>query len=66
MSFLDKLKGTLGKAKDKSDAIVEKNRGRLPGKLEKAYDKVSDAAEKVAPGDASTPPPPRSHEDTAP
>ena len=50
MSFLDKLKATFGKAKDKSDAIVDKNRERIPDKVERVYDKVSDAAEKVAPG----------------
>ena len=54
MSFLDKLKTTVGKAKDKSDEIVEKNRGRLPDKIERAYDKVSTAAEKVAPGSDGT------------
>jgi hypothetical protein len=63
MSFLDKLKGIFGKAKDKSDAIVDKNRERIPDKVEKAYDKVSGAAEKIAPGtnDGETPaesPPP--------
>ena len=50
MSFLDKLKATFGKAKDKSDALVDKNRERIPDKVERVYDKVSDAAEKVAPG----------------
>jgi hypothetical protein len=50
MSFLDTLKGFFGKAKDKSDAVVDKNRERIPDKVEKVYDKVSDAAEKVAPG----------------
>ena len=50
MSFLDKLKGIFGKAKDKSDAVVDKNRERIPDKVEKVYDKVSDAAEKIAPG----------------
>jgi hypothetical protein len=50
MSFLDKLKGMFGKAKDKSDALVDTNRERIPDKAEKVYDKISDAAEKVAPG----------------
>ncbi len=35
MSFLDKLKGTFGKAKDKSDAIVDENRERIPDNVEK-------------------------------
>ena len=50
MSFLDKLKGTFGKAKDKSDAIVDTNRERISDDVEHHYDKVSDAAEKIAPG----------------
>jgi hypothetical protein len=54
MSFLDKLKGTFGKAKDKSDEIVDENRGRIPDDVEQKYDKVSDAAEKIAPGADST------------
>lgn len=58
MSFLDKLKGTFGKAKDKSDALVAENRERIPDDVEKKYDKVSDAAEKIAPGDDTTPPSP--------
>jgi len=68
MAFLDKLKATFGKAKDKSDAIVDKNRERIPDKVERVYDKVSDAAEKIAPGadgadkaktdDGTAPPPP--------
>jgi hypothetical protein len=61
MSFLDKLKANFGKAKDKSDDIVDENRGRIPDDVEQRYDKVSDAAEKVAPGadkpGADTPPP---------
>ena len=56
MSFLDKLKGTFGKAKDKSDAIVDENREQIPDDVEQKYDKVSDAAEKIAPGDDSPPP----------
>ena len=56
MSFLDKLKGTFGKTKDKSDAIVDENRKRIPDDVEQKYDKVSDAAEKIAPGEDSTPP----------
>ena len=62
MSFLDKLKKTLGKAKDKSDEIVAENRERIPDDIERKYDKASDAAEKIAPcddggaGGASPPP----------
>jgi hypothetical protein len=55
MSFLDKLKGIFGKAKDKSDTIVDKNRERIPDKVEKVYDKVSGAAEKVVPGETAKP-----------
>jgi hypothetical protein len=55
MSFLDKLKGIFGKTKDKSDATVDENRERIPDDVEKQYDKASDAAEKVAPGDDSPP-----------
>ena len=65
MSFLDKLKGMFGKAKDKSDVLVDKNRERIPDKAEKVYDKVSDASEKIIPGTDGgetpaeyTPPPP--------
>ena len=67
MSFLDKLKKTFGKAKDKSDEIVDENRERIPDDIEQKYDKASDAAEKIAPGEdagaggakpaASSPPP---------
>ena len=67
MSFLDKLKKTFGKAKDKSDEIVDENRERIPDDIERKYDKASDAAEKIAPGEdggaggakpaASSPPP---------
>ena len=60
MSFLDKLKGIFGKAKDQSDAVVDKNRERIPDDVEHHYDKVSDAAEKIAPGadggESATPP----------
>ena len=59
MSFLDKLKGTFGKAKDNSDTIVDDNRERIPDDVEKKYDKVSDAAEKIAPGEDSAPPAPK-------
>ena len=51
MSFLDKLKKTFGKAKDKSDEIVDENRERIPDDIEQKYDKASDAAEKIAPGE---------------
>ncbi len=51
MSFLDKLKRTFGKAKDKSDEIVDENRERIPDDIEQKYDKASDAAEKIAPGE---------------
>ena len=50
MSFLDKLKGTFGKAKDKSDADRRQEPRTDPDEVEQVYDKVSDAAEKIAPG----------------
>jgi len=51
MSFLDNLKAKFGKAKDKSDTVVDQHRERIPDDIEQHYDKVSDAAEKIAPGD---------------
>ena len=61
MSFLDKLKGFFGTAKDKSDSLVDENRERIPDDVEKTYDQVSDSAEKIAPGaDGDKSDPPRS------
>ena len=56
MGFLDKAKDLAGKAKDKTDALVEKNRGKLPPKVERTYDKVSKTTEKHVPGETSSSP----------
>jgi hypothetical protein len=63
MSFLDNLKAKFGKAKDKSDDLVDEHRERIPDDIEQKYDKASGAAEKIAPGDdrpaaGTTPPEP--------
>ena len=47
----DSLKDTAGKAKDSADAAVEKHSDKIPDAAEGVYNKASDAAEKVIPGE---------------
>ena len=54
MGILDKIKGMAGqagKAKDQADSLADQHSDKIPDNVEKTYDKVSDAAEKVIPGD---------------
>jgi hypothetical protein len=57
MGILDKIKGMTGKAgkaKDQADSLADQHSDKIPDNVEKTYDKVSDAAEKIIPGsDAS-------------
>jgi len=47
----DDVKDMAGKAKDTVDGVVDQHGDKIPDNVEKTYDKVSDAAEKVIPGD---------------
>lgn len=51
MGLFDKFKDTAGKAKDIADEQVEKHGDKIPDNVEAIYDKVSDAAEKIIPGE---------------
>ncbi len=67
MGFMDKIKDTLGKGKDsvsvdsvkdtagsvkdRADGLVEEHSGKIPDAVEGVYDKASDAAEKIIPGE---------------
>jgi hypothetical protein len=52
---VDKAKETAGQAKDKADATVEQHADQIPDSVKGGYDKASEAAEKVVPGeDAET------------
>jgi len=56
MGIFDKAKDAAGKAKDMVDDQVEKHGDKLPGAAKDAYDKASDAAEGIIPGeDGATP-----------
>ncbi len=48
---VDKAKEMAGRAKDKADAAVEQHADKIPDSVKGGYDKASDAAEKVVPGD---------------
>ena len=48
--LMDKLKGAAGVAKDKVDVMVDKAGTKVPPKVKHTYDKVSEKAEKVIPG----------------
>jgi len=48
---LDKAKDIAGQAKDKADAAVDEHGDKVPDAVRGGYEKVSDAAEKVIPGD---------------
>jgi len=48
---VDSLKDTAGKAKDSTDGLVEQHSDKIPDSVEGTYDKASDAAEKVIPGE---------------
>ncbi len=48
---VDSLKDTAGKAKDSADDLVEKHGDKIPDSVEGVYNKASDAAEKVIPGE---------------
>jgi hypothetical protein len=47
----DSLKETAGKAKDSADDLVDQHGDKIPDSVEGAYNKASDAAEKVIPGE---------------
>ncbi|MGI9645283.1 MAG: CsbD family protein [Ilumatobacteraceae bacterium] len=47
----DDAKDTAGKAKDSADGLVDEHGDKIPDSVEKTYDKASDAAEKVIPGE---------------
>ncbi|WP_395152008.1 hypothetical protein [Ilumatobacter sp.] len=51
MGLFDKVKNKFAKAKDSTDDLVEANSDKIPDDIENKDDKVSDAAEKVIPGD---------------
>jgi|GEM_PF-870255 len=51
MGIFDKAKDAASKAKDMVDDQVEKHGDKLPEGARDAYDKASEAAEKVIPGD---------------
>jgi hypothetical protein len=54
MGIFDKIKGMTGKAgkaKDQADSLVDQHSDKIPDDVEKVYDKASDAAEKIIPGD---------------
>ena len=57
MGFMDKVKTAVGGAKDKVDDLVEKNSDKIPDKFERVYNKASNAAEKVVPGEDGEPSP---------
>lgn len=48
---VDKAKEMAGRAKDKADAAVDQHADKIPDSVKGGYDKASDAAEKVVPGD---------------
>lgn len=48
---LDKAKDVVGEAKAKADAAVEEHGDKVPDAVKGGYEKASDAAEKVIPGD---------------
>jgi hypothetical protein len=45
------IKEQAGQAKDTVDNLVEEHADKIPDPVEGAYDKASDAAEKIIPGD---------------
>jgi hypothetical protein len=49
--LFDKVKNKLGKGKDTVDDLVEANSAKIPDDIERKYDKISGAAEKVIPGE---------------
>tara|TARA_B110000037_G_scaffold215234_1_gene272352 strand:- start:2274 stop:2474 length:201 start_codon:yes stop_codon:yes gene_type:complete len=51
MGLFNKIKGKAGKAKDSADDLVEANGDKIPDDIENKYDTISDAAEKVIPGE---------------
>lgn len=53
MGLFDKVKNKFGKAKDSTDNVVEANSDKIPDDIEAKYDTISDAAEKVIPGEDS-------------
>lgn len=48
---VEKAKEIAGQAKDKADAIVDQHGDKIPDSVRGRYDKASEAAEKVVPGD---------------
>jgi hypothetical protein len=54
MGIFDKVKGMTGKAgkaKDQADSLADQHSDKIPDNVEKTYNTVSDAAEKVIPGE---------------
>jgi len=50
---VDKAKEMAGQAKDKADAAVEQHADKIPDSVKGGYDKASEAAEKVVPGEGA-------------
>ncbi len=48
---VDKVKDAAGDLKDKADDLVDEHSDKIPDAVEGVYNKASDAAEKVVPGD---------------
>jgi len=48
---VDSLKQTAGSAKDKADDLADQHGDKVPDAVSDTYDKASDAAEKVIPGE---------------
>ncbi len=51
MGIFDKIKGMAGKTKDQTDSLVDQHSDKIPDKHEDVYNKASDAAEKIIPGE---------------
>ena len=51
MGLFDKAKDAAGKAKDTADDLADEHGDKVPDNVEDQYHKVSDAAEKVIPGE---------------
>ena len=48
---VDGLKDQAGAAKDKADDLVDEHSDKIPDNVEGTYNKASDQAEKIIPGD---------------
>ena len=51
MGLFDKVKNKVGKTKDQIDDLVDQHGDKIPDDIEKQYDKASDLAAKIVPGD---------------